>query len=114
MRRLLLANITGSRKTSGPRFGTLKYRATARANCAASSARNRIVRWKPARQCFVSEAGRKKSMSHRIQGGIAAVAALLVAGGAFYWLHGRGDAAPRAIASAPPAAVPPEPPSKAP
>jgi hypothetical protein len=49
-----------------------------------------------------------------MQGGIAAVAALLLAGGAFYWLHGRGDVAPRAIASAPPAMVPPEPPSKAP
>jgi hypothetical protein len=43
-----------------------------------------------------------------MQGGIAAVAALLLAGGAFYWLHGRGDAAPRAIASAQPAVVPPE------
>jgi hypothetical protein len=49
-----------------------------------------------------------------MQRGIAAVAALLLAGGAFYWLHGRGDAAPRAIASAPPVAVPPETPSEAP
>jgi hypothetical protein len=39
-------------------------------------------------------------MSHRIQAGIAAVAALTLAGGAFYWLHGRGSVA------APPAIVP--------
>src|ERR1700682_2398206 len=106
------ANIAGSRKTSGPRFGTLKYRATARADCATSSARNRIVRWKQARQCFVYDTGRKKSMSHRMQVGIAAVAALVLAGGAFYWLHGRSDAAPRAITSVPSAAVPAKPPSE--
>ncbi len=42
------------------------------------------------------------------------MAALVLAGGAFYWLHGRGDAAPRAIASPPPVAGPPEKPSEAP
>jgi uncharacterized protein DUF3108 len=52
--------------------------------------------------------------SYRRQAGIAAVAALVLAGGAFYWLHGRSDAAPRAIASAPPVAAPPEKPSEAP
>jgi hypothetical protein len=36
--------------------------------------------------------------------GIAAVAALLLAGAAFYWLHGRSGEAPRAIAAAPMAA----------
>lgn len=49
-----------------------------------------------------------------MQVGIAAMAALALAGGAFYWLHGRSDAAPPAITSAPPAAVPAEPPDEAP
>lgn len=48
-----------------------------------------------------------------MQVGIAAVAALVLAGGAFYWLHGRSNAAPRPIASAPPAMVPAEPPGEA-
>jgi hypothetical protein len=41
-------------------------------------------------------------MSHRTQVVIAALAALALAWGAFYWLHGRGGGAAPAIASAPP------------
>jgi hypothetical protein len=38
-------------------------------------------------------------MSFRVNAGIAAVAALALAGGACYWLHGRANQAPPAIAS---------------
>jgi hypothetical protein len=52
-------------------------------------------------------------MSHRIQTGIAAVAALALAGGVVYWLHGRGSvAAPSAKLSM--RVVPAAPPSDAP
>ena len=40
-------------------------------------------------------------MSHRVNAVMAGVAALILAGAAFYWLHGRGSASPSAIASAP-------------
>ena len=43
-------------------------------------------------------------MSQRVSVGIAAVAALALAGGALYWLHGRSGGAPPAIAAAPMAA----------
>ena len=40
-------------------------------------------------------------MSQRVNAGIATVAALFLAGGAFYWLHGHGGEAPPTIAAAP-------------
>jgi hypothetical protein len=40
-------------------------------------------------------------MSVRVNVGITAFAALLLAGGAFYWLHNRGEQAPGAVAAAP-------------
>jgi len=45
-------------------------------------------------------------MSHRVNAGIAAVAALVLAGAAFHWLRGRSGEAPPAIAAAPMAAAP--------
>jgi hypothetical protein len=45
-------------------------------------------------------------MSNRTSVGIAAVAALGLAGGAFYWLHGRTGEAPPTIAAAPIIAAP--------
>jgi len=40
-------------------------------------------------------------MSFRVNAGIAAVAVLALAGGAYYWLHGRANQPPTAIASEP-------------
>jgi Protein of unknown function (DUF3108) len=51
-------------------------------------------------------------MSHRAQAGIAVVAAVLLAGGAFYWLRARSSAAPPAIAAEPAVSAPPEIPSE--
>ena len=48
-------------------------------------------------------------MSVRVNVGITAFAALLLAGGAFYWLHNRGEQAPGAVAAAPETAPPEKP-----
>jgi hypothetical protein len=53
-------------------------------------------------------------MSHRTQAGLAVVAALALAGGAFYWLRARGSSAPPAIAAAPTVSAPLEAPGETP
>jgi Protein of unknown function (DUF3108) len=45
-------------------------------------------------------------MSHRVNAVVAALAAFVLVGAAFYWLHSRSAGAPTAIASAPVVAVP--------
>jgi hypothetical protein len=88
-------------------LGTLTYRCPFKGIVPKLRARNCIVRWKAARQRFVSRCVHKTSMSSLARAAVVVVAVLLLAAGALYWFR-RDSAAPPTMASAPKsAAVPP-------
>jgi hypothetical protein len=78
-------------KTPALRFDTLIVRGDQLTKPGGSRVRKHIVRRMEKLSPVVSRARDRKSMSHKMTIGIATLAALGCAAGAFYWIHSKGD-----------------------